>query len=290
MRIAPTFAKAIERTEILLRDTAHEVRGTHWQSVDVSTKPEMRMKEILNLSFQVPLENCSSIPKLQDDIKPNLPWAEDHFRERVCGDPMNPGEQWKAWPWSNSADKFRTENGGKFSHTYMERYWPKHAGQKPDVRLNATFDCGEFQMHGIRYKYGDLNDVVSHLLGDPLSRQAYLPVWFPEDTGVVHGERVPCSLGYHWILRNGYLHTTYYIRSCDFVRHFRDDLYLTARLSIWLLQQLQERAHGEMIAKGEAPYLGSEWDTVRLGMLSFHCVSMHCFVNDWNRMYARTAL
>jgi len=236
------------------------------------------MREVLNVSFQVGLQWNENPEVWQKDIKPNLPWAEDHFLERVGGKPLNPGFEWKNWPWALAADKHRTETGGKFSHTYMERYWPKEAGgHYQDAALAERY---RHPLHGIRYQYGDLNDVVNHLLGDPLSRQAYLPVWFPEDTGSVHGERVPCSLGYHWIQRNGYLHSTYYIRSCDFYRHFRDDLYLSVRLQLWLLQQLREkgRNNGEYALRGM-------WDNVKMGSFNFHCVSMHMFINDWNKLY-----
>jgi hypothetical protein len=277
MRTYANFERAIESIGDLMRVMSYEVKGARWQSIDVSTKPEMRMKEVLNVSFQVMTQGIEEPTYYHNDIQPNYPWAEDHFQERVAGQPLNPGEQWKNWPWALSADKFRTE-GEKFSHTYMERYWPKNAGSKPGELTSNGFDCGEFARHGIRYKYGDLNDVVNHLLGDPLSRQAYLPIWFPEDTGVVHGERVPCSLGYHWILRNGYLHTTYYIRSCDFYRHFRDDLYLSIRLSIWLLQQLRETEQASDHRR---------WNDVKLGFFVFHCVSMHMFVNDWNKLYGQ---
>ena len=274
MRIAPNFTRAVEYTGNLMRDTAQEVRGTRWQSTDVLDKPEMRMKEILNHSFQVPLGGVEDPVHWATDIAPNLPWAEDHFLERVNGEPLNPGNEWKNWPWSLAADRHRTENGA-FSHTYMERYWPKEA--------NPASASGSSTPHrGIRYRYGDLNDVVAHLLSDPLSRQAYLPVWFPEDTGVVHRERVPCTLGYHFIMRNGYLHTTYYIRSCDFVRHFRDDLYLSVRLAIWVLEQLRERERAE-------DHSLAVWNEVKLGMFTFHCVSLHCFTNDWNRLYAQRA-
>lgn len=279
MRLAPSFTKAIEFTGNLLRDTAQEVKGTRWQSTDVSDKPEMRMKEILNHSFQVPLGGSELLDHWRNDIRPNLPWADIHFLERVGGEPLNPGRSWEDWPWALAADKHRHEDGGKFSHTYMERYWPKRANGA------ASRDEDE-HMQGIRYPYGDLNDVISHLLKDPLSRQAFLPVWFPEDTGVVHGERVPCTLGYHWIMRHGYLHTTYYIRSCDFVRHFRDDLYLSVRLSIWLLDQLRET---ELRLGEDVPAADQSWHEVKLGLFTFHCVSMHCFVNDWNRMYAQKA-
>lgn len=275
MRTYGNFEYAIASVSNQMRDSSYEVRGTRWQSIDVSMKPEMRMMEVLNVSFHVNTKGIEEPTYYHNDIRPNYPWAEDHFQERVCGQPLNPGEQWKNWPWALSADKFRTE-GQKFSHTYMERYWPKLAGDDEHSTTGV--------LRGIRYKYGDLDDVVNHLLADPLSRQAFLPIWFPEDTGVVHGERVPCSLGYHWILRNGYLHTTYYIRSCDFFRHFRDDLYLSIRLSIWLLERLREKENQAIVTKGED---GPDqiWHEVKLGLFTFHCVSMHCFVNDWNKLY-----
>jgi hypothetical protein len=286
MKIHPNFDSAIRSVGSRLELQANEVPAGRWQSKDMSKDPAARMKEVLNVSFQVVL-NWNENPKVwENDIRPNMPWAEDHFLERVCGKPLNPGVQWANWPWALSADKFRTENGGKFSHTYMERYWPKEAGYSDEAREEAAKLKNDFPLtsplvplSGVRYDYGDLNDVVNHLLGDPLSRQAYLPVWFPEDTGVVHGERVPCTLGYHFIQRGGYLHSTYYIRSCDFYRHFRDDLYLSVRLQLWLLQRLRE-AEG---LKGDPVF----WPTVKMGTFTFHCVSMHMFTNDWNKLFGK---
>ena len=140
----------------------------------------------------------------------------------------------------------------------MERYWPKHAGEHDGPE-------------GIRFAPGELSDVVEHLTNNPETRQAYLPIWFPEDTGVVHGERVPCTLGYHFLHRHGYLHMTYYIRSCDFTRHFRDDLYLSLRLQIYMMDCLRVQPN---------------WEGIRPGMFVFHCVSMHCFENDFRAICA----
>jgi thymidylate synthase len=253
MKIYPNFRAAIDAARQRLIDVGIWVKPDQWQSRDVSSKPEAMTRETLHFSFQVPITG-ESLPALRKDIGPNLPWADEHFEERVGGQPLNPGVQWANWPWGNSADSFR-DNGGKFSHTYMERIWPKRAGE-----------VGEGDRFGIRYRYGDLLDVVAHLAAHPLSRQAYLPIWFPEDTGVVHGERVPCTLGYHFIMRDGFLHTTYYIRSCDIVRHFQDDIYLAVRLKLWLLNQLRERS--------------PVWKKVMPGFLLMHIGSLHAFKND----------
>lgn len=253
----PTFTAAIDRVGKQLKYLSYSISPDRWQSTDMSNKPEAEMRELLNVSFSVPLLDYTTA-KLRKEIKPNLPWADDHFKERVSGRPLNPGEQWKLWPWSNSADKFRTE-GDKFSHTYMERYWTPPLG-------------------GIRYQSGNLQDVIEHLAVHPNSRQAILPIWFPEDTGVVHEERVPCSLFHQFIHRNGYFHHVYMIRSCDFYRHFRDDVYLSVLLHLWMLKQLRAR-------DAEGDTTGEFWQRVHLGLFTFHCVSMHCFINDFRKLF-----
>jgi hypothetical protein len=265
MKIYPTFKAAIDAARQRLIDVGQWVKPDQWQSRDVSKRPEAVMRETLHFSFQVPVTG-ENLPALRKDIGPNLPWADEHFDERVGGEPLNPGEQWSKWPWGNSADTFRNLPGGKFSHTYMERFWPKFADWTNGGHLGDNDEIPPEARSGIRYAYGDLNDVVDHLHSHPLSRQAYLPVWFPEDTGVAHGDRVPCTLGYHFIMRDGYLHTTYYIRSCDIVRHFQDDIYLAVRLKLWILNQLRERS--------------PSWKPVVPGFFIMHITSLHAFKND----------
>jgi thymidylate synthase len=79
--------------------------------------------------------------------------------------------------------------------------------------------------------------VIDLLRDRPTTRQAFIPIWFPEDTGAHHGERVPCTLGYHLMARDGRLKIVYYMRSCDFLRHFRDDVYMAGRLCQWVCER-----------------------------------------------------
>lgn len=268
MAIYGSFTEAkLKLTEMFLSQ-AYTVRAPRWQGIDVSNKPEMAMKEIFNHSIVVPLYGEENLDFWRQDITPNLPWADEHFDERVGGQPLNPGNSWSNWPWGNSADKFRTQ-GGKFDHTYMERFWPKWAGLTEDGTLTSGMREGIVGVKdGIRFEYGDLNDLVSHLADDPLSRQAYLPIWFPED-GTCKGRR-PCSLGYHFLMRHDHLHITYGIRSCDVVRHWADDCYLCVRLLLWVLGELRARNDG--------------WKTVKPGLFTMHVGSLHCFVNDWRKL------
>lgn len=268
MKKFSTFRQAIADAGLCLRDLSHFVHSDRWQGMNIKSKPEMAMYEVLNYSFQAPMAT-RDLDVFRDQIEPNLPWADRHFEEeRVSGHPINPGETWKIWPWSHSADKFRTE-GEQFNHSYAERYWPKYAGIYPGGRLPES--VSEYPRQGIRYRYADLNDLIDHLVGDPLSRQAYLPVWFPEDGS--HNDRKPCTIGYHFIQRAGYLHIVYQLRSCDYFRHFRDDIYLTVRLLLWVLDRLGERDEA--------------WKSVIPGIYTMHITSLHLFKNDYRQLFGK---
>lgn len=266
---------AISLAGRMLQQHSSRVNTGIWQSIDVSNKPDMETMEVLNHTVQFDANNLS-LDNLKYQIKPNLPWADDHFLERVCGFPLNPGKEWKNWPWANSANSFRDENG-QFNHSYMERYYPQYAGQTEDndyyekEQIPRTSASGMPKNVGIRERYGDLDDIINHLAEHPHTRQAYMPIFFPEDTGVSHGGRVPCSLGYHFILRDNRFHCIYYLRSCDFYRHFRDDIYLTVRLQMWIL--------------GKLWLLSNQWEEVEMGEFTMHITSLHCFVNDYRILF-----
>lgn len=267
MKTYESLKHAVREAERLMVAEGESVKPKFWQATDVSAKPEAEMRELLYFNFTAPLP--PNMWYLEKEVNPNMPWAEDHFQERVGGKPVNPGTTWVDWPWSNSADKHRISQGnsGKFNHNYMERYWPKLAG-RPVLEVNA----GIHKPHmGIRYEYGDLLDVVKLISQDVLTRQAYMPVFFPEDTGAVHGGRIPCSIGYHFMVRDNKLNVVYQLRSCDLFRHFRDDLYLTGRLTQWIQEELE-------ISYGIK---------VDLGNIHVMISSLHLFINDYHALTTR---
>lgn len=254
------FDTAINQVQEAFRNYSKEVHPKKWQGVNVEDRPEMTSYELQNVVISVPMIE-ESLQYYRDNIQPNIPWADDHFVERVSGQPLNPGETWKTWPWASSADKFRENH--IFNHTYMERYWPRHAGHTDAMPLNW----------GIRGPFGDLDDLIKLLATDPLTRQAWIPIFFPEDTGIGDGGRKPCTLGYQFILRDNELMVYYPIRSCDFIRHFRDDIYLTVRLLLWILDQLRER--------------DKTWGLVKPGEFVMHCTSLHIFKNDMIALFGK---
>lgn len=277
---------AIDHSFAMLRADGEEVDTGHWQGITTGGRPDMVTRELLDLVFTAPVPD--HIESLRACIEPNLPWADDHFEERVSRDPSNPGEQYKHWPWwhgqtaqtmsgmeahSPGADSVQ----GVFSHTYQERFWPKYAQRREDSdRVKPR--------EGIRYRYGDLDSVVNLLVAHPHTRQATFPIFFPEDTGAAHGGRIPCTLHYHFMLRNEKLHMWYAIRSCDAVRHFRDDIYLACRLLLWVIDECTSLA--DSLYAGDTVGL-NPWARVEPGELHFTAYSFHYHKGDEHHVRVR---
>lgn len=206
-----------------------------WQGL----KEPPEFLEILHVRESFPLGQ--TIGNFKKQFNPKLPWADEHFLERISGKPLNPPPSHSKW--SNKASDYLSKDD-KFSHSYPERFWSKG-------------------LHtGIRFDIGDLNDLIDLLKSQKLTRQAYLPIYFPEDISAANqGERIPCTLGYHFIIRNNKLDVFYIMRSCDILRHLPNDLYLTARLAHYVLSSIK---HKELT----------------LGTIEFATTSLHCFTSD----------
>ncbi|AZS06608.1 thymidylate synthase [Mycobacterium phage JacoRen57] len=224
------------------------IQRSSWQGI-AAPSAAFEMRNVL-IEFLVP----DSLSQWQEQCQADLPWAEEHFQERVSGQPLNPPPSSARWPWYSESQRQKFLNGEaqRFDHTYPERYWP-------DRMDNCINDWGADYLDGA----GNLADVAKLLRRDPWTRQAYLPVWFPEDTGAVNGQRVPCTLGYHFIRNGPQLDCSYFLRSCDLTRHYKNDIYLTGRLLQWMVEQVQ--------AKDGLPYAGT---------LTIFISNLHLFTQD----------
>lgn len=228
-----------------------------WQQLDVSESSAHDTYELLNLSlwYNMPQDREAAA----NMIRPDLPWSEAHFQERISGEPMNPGVEHANWPYHQNAVDLH-QNGGRYDHNYMERL--------AATKLTNEWIYGQgsdMPWTGYRFPTGDLMDVVKQLGSQPGTRQAYVPIFFPEDTGATMGQRVPCTLGYQFIIRDNVLHVVYGMRSCEIYRHFTNDVYMAVRLAQWMQQRLVLE-HG--------------LKDLTLGRLTMHITSFHGFVGD----------
>jgi hypothetical protein len=269
-----TFSEVLEDTKTEIRVNSSEVHTDRWQGWDIKGRPDYVTYELLNFGFKALLPS-EDLQYYRDDIQPQLPWCDNHFLERVGGHPINPGVEWANWKWGAAAAKHRAADE-KFNHNYMERFWPKHARQDcltPEGRIPEGVILNA-RHQGIAHQYGDLRDLVDYLVKEPTTRQAWIPLFFPEDTGFGDGGRKPCTLGYQFIVRDKKLHVYYPLRSCDFVRHFRDDIYLAVRLLLWILEECRKQDP-------------ETWNQVTPGTYTMHCTSLHIFTNDWVQLFGK---
>lgn len=253
---------------------ANPIHTREWQSQDTSGSPMHATRELLNVSIRQRISR--TLDDWADLVRPSLPWADEHFAERVSGIPHNPPPSHTRWPYAGANANRDHMEGMLFSHTYPERLWPKHAAHdhsdigwkgETDGTLEDFICAGHM---GIRYHYGDLQDVINLLAESPLTRQAFIPIWFPEDTGSKDSVRVPCTIGYHLMIRQGEMHCWYPIRSCDLIRHLRNDVYMAGRLVQWACDELNDNdKFREVMRSGVVP-----------GTLQMTISSLHAFVGD----------
>lgn len=271
MKDSSSFDSIIQWLTTSLAFSGRVVDNGEWQAKQGTAFD--KTIELEDVSFEWPIPASTGI--LQRAVNPNLPWAEDHFNERIRGFPYNPPPSHEWWPFNQRANADHRPDGEKFSHTYPERFWPKFANEG-ETRPNGR---QVFVPHnGIRFEYGDLHDLMELLRDRPNTRQAFLPIWFPEDLMATRlNERVPCTLGYHFMIRQNRLSCRYFMRACDFFRYFRDDVYMAARLTQHIAYALtSERIIGA----------GHEQGTQELlpGNLIMHISSLHVFEAERERL------
>ena len=83
-------------------------------------------------------------------------------------------------------------------------------------------------------------------------------------------QKITKSIGYLFNIRNGFLHCTYYLRSCDYIRHFKNDVYLAGRLMQHILGRLQYN-----------------YPDLKMGRLKMDIDSFHIFESDMYELKKR---
>lgn len=204
MRIYNNFSEALNETQRDLAEMGVEGGRLGWQGKDAGDR--VRLKELRNYGFTV--QN----PSLANLTRANAPWCEAEFKERITAGTSNPGNAYKLRPevWEELL-----ESNHRFAYTYSER-------------MNTPVETAPA-----------LWWLIQMLREDPTSRRAFLPVYFSEDLQRgQEGHRVPCTLGYNFIISESKLHITYLMRSSDFFTHFQNDLYLATKLQRYIADQV----------------------------------------------------
>jgi len=196
------FDDAVEMRREVERDLFE--MGVRYQSKTVQDKhveddPDFRTIELFGYSYS--LTNFGGVKDMVKDSGKNLRWAEteaaDRFESSLISC-VNPG-------FAVTFDFARWEpfmREGLLSYSYAER-----------IRLQLPY-------------------VIHELKSRPETRQAVITIYDQHQDLMNFGgkDRVPCSIAYQLVLRNGELSMVYFQRSCDFLEFFPTDVFLAVRL------------------------------------------------------------
>jgi len=210
-------------------EMGHIVHPNSMQNKVVKDDEQFSTKEITNYSYC--LTRLHKVDFLFFADERAKEWAKAEFAERVSFDYKNPGEAWKIRKelWEQFLNR-----QGEFDYAYNKRM---------KISLHA---------------------VINELERNPDSRQAIISIWDPKiDVYGLGGiTRVPCSIYYQILVRDGKVNIIYNQRSADVVTHFGNDVYLAFKLMEYV-------AHAIGIKPGHL----------------FHNIgSLHAYKKDWTQL------
>lgn len=208
-RIFENCLEAINEIERDIMEMGIKVHTATMQNKIVKDNDDFSTLEVQNYTFTV-LDTSDK----NDIVGEDYQWCIEEFKERVSGQPNNPGEAWKL----------------------RESTW------KPFLKEDGTMDYTYAERYSYGFGFTQVENVIRMLKADPDSRQAIVHMHFPEDvenaTDMVNPVRVPCSMYYQFMIRRGKLDVIYNMRSSDFDTHFKND--------IWLADELRKHIAGRI--------------------------------------------
>lgn len=208
------FTDAVEMRNEVERDLFE--MGTSYQSdtvqdVTVSDDPNFRTLELTGYSYMLSDFDSDNLWRMvQQTGKINNEWLVLELSERTNGllgqYPLNPGISWE----KNKEFWGRFLRNGVFSYSYAERF------------------------------QAQLPYIIRELKEKPHTRQAVMTMYDRHEDMLHWGgkARVPCSLTYQFMLREDKLVLIYNQRSCDFVKFFPSDVWLTVNLLLYVAKEI----------------------------------------------------
>lgn len=241
-----------------LWEMGHIVKPKTYQNKVIEGNEDFETKEII--SEQYCLTSLDNWEYLFAYTESEV-WADLEYQERVSGKEINPGHAYELR--SEMWEQFLVD--GKFDYSYPERFNQVVNYKGEDVTL--------------------LKAIALQLSTDPDTRKAILPVFgsyvrindittinYERDIDRLDGsKRIPCSMYYDFLLREGRLNILYHQRSSDFIDHFGNDVYLAWRLMEYMVHLVNQQL--------------SSWSKpIKTGYLYHTIDSLHAYKKDWVKL------
>lgn len=205
MRIYKSCKEAASETKRELKEMGVEVHLESMQDKQIKDDPKFYTNELIGYSFMIrDISDKDELPK-SFGKESEMDWAEAEFKERVGQEKLNPGVAYKLRSvWEEFV------HGGKLAYSYSERIGDQ---------VEKVIDC---------------------LKEKPSSRNAIISMWDPNiDIDRIGGKmRVPCTMYWQILIRDGKVNMVYNIRSNDLMTHWCWDIYLAIKLQEYVAEKL----------------------------------------------------
>lgn len=212
MRIYRDCDEAIVDIGRELKKCSTYVHTQTYQNKDIRDDENFNTREIQ--AFQFMILDCTD-----KDFMPNatVEWAKAEFNERISRT-INPGEAWllRKDVW----EQFLVDK--------------EEVNEEGDVKIRKVFDYTYSERI-----YPQLQRVINELRERPQTRQAIISLHNSHlDCHVMGKNRVPCSMYYQYMIRDGKLDVIYVMRSSDFATHFQNDIWLADELRNYIAKMI----------------------------------------------------
>ncbi len=203
MRIYQNCMEMLSEVHRDLFEMGQTVKPRTMQDKNIEGNEDFETLELSSYPFAI--ESPLDIDEMIQHRGLNIEWCRRDFEERTSTADINPGEAYKLREeWEEFV------HGGKFAYTYNER---------------------------LIYQ---LRETIKLLKFDPDTRQAVITIY--EGGKDVHNrggiKRVPCSMYYQFMVRNGALDCVYTMRSSDFMTHFPYDIWHAVMLQNLIAKEI----------------------------------------------------
>ena len=199
MRIFSNVTEALNEIKRDLHEMGVKVETASMQNKDVRGNEDFVTLETQNYSFCV--LDCSD----KDKNVPVLGWCQEEFAERIDPNFVNPGNAWKLRPevWTEfMRPVFDMMNDPSYDRDM--RFWSHIPDAAPGEYMAFEYTYNE------RLQW-QLAGIIKELTENPGSRQAIIMVHNREqDAARMRKFRIPCSISYQFLVRNGKLDVIYY--------------------------------------------------------------------------------
>ena len=220
MRIYTDINEAFREVERDVAEMGVVVHTDTYQDKDIRGDDDRSTKEVQGYGFKIVGEQSrmamaqavAYLTETREDPDAVMDFIEAEVDDRTSGVSMNPGNAFKMR--RNVWDEFLRPETGTFHYTYAERFAPQYERvvrellERPDTRQAIITIHSNIQPDRYAKRPGT-NAVCSPSV----------------DMASMGGAgRVPCSMYYQFLLRNGRLDMVYAMRSCDLLCHFPVDV------------------------------------------------------------------